>query len=114
MASIARYDPVADFYMAEVGDAIDDPATAALLGLIGDVAGSRLLDLACGQGRVTRELARRGAIWPEQADDFPLIDHQRDPVEGHDIGAASACSGSKRIYASDLLDFNGHRHCFML
>lgn len=62
MPSIARYDPVADFYVAEVGDSVDDPATAALLGLIGDVAGSRLLDLACGQGRVTRVLARRGAV----------------------------------------------------
>jgi ubiquinone/menaquinone biosynthesis C-methylase UbiE len=62
MPSIARYDPVADFYVAEIGDVLDDPATAALLGLIGQATGSRLLDLACGQGRVTRELARRGAV----------------------------------------------------
>ncbi len=62
MPSIARYDQVADFYVSEVGDGLDDPATAALLGLIGDVAGRRLLDLACGQGRVTRELAGRGAV----------------------------------------------------
>lgn len=59
---IARYDAVADFYVAQVGDAVEDPATAALLGLVGEVTGARLLDLACGQGRVTRELARRGAI----------------------------------------------------
>jgi SAM-dependent methyltransferase len=39
---------------------VADPATAALLELAGDVARLRLLDLACGQGRVSRALARRG------------------------------------------------------
>ena len=40
---------------------VSDPATAALLDLAGEVAGLRLLEVACGQGRVARELARRGA-----------------------------------------------------
>lgn len=57
----ARYDPIADFYDASVGDGVADEATAALLELTGDVAGRPVLDLACGQGRVSRELARRGA-----------------------------------------------------
>jgi SAM-dependent methyltransferase len=39
----------------------DDPPMAALLQLIGDVTSFQLLDLACGHGRLTRELARRGA-----------------------------------------------------
>jgi SAM-dependent methyltransferase len=56
-----RYDEIADFYDEVVGDATSDPATAALLALAGDVAGLRMLDVACGQGRVARELARRGA-----------------------------------------------------
>jgi 2-polyprenyl-3-methyl-5-hydroxy-6-metoxy-1,4-benzoquinol methylase len=38
-----------------------DPAAAALLDLTGAPAGLRILDLACGHGRITRELARRGA-----------------------------------------------------
>ena len=57
----SRYDDIADFYAAETGDDVSDPATAATLALLGDVTGMRLLDLACGQGRVSRELARRGA-----------------------------------------------------
>jgi SAM-dependent methyltransferase len=57
----ARYDEVADFYLAEMGEAVTDPGTAALLELVGPVEGRRVLDLACGHGRVTRELIRRGA-----------------------------------------------------
>ena len=50
-----------DFYLAEMGEAVTDPGTAALLELVGPVHGRRVLDLACGHGRVTRELIRRGA-----------------------------------------------------
>jgi ubiquinone/menaquinone biosynthesis C-methylase UbiE len=57
----ARYDRIADFYSARVGDLVTDEATAALLELVGDVSGRRVLDLACGPGRVSRELSRRGA-----------------------------------------------------
>lgn len=57
----ARYDEIAELYVGEVGDKLDDPGTAAVLDLLDDVNGLRVLDLACGQGRVTRALARRGA-----------------------------------------------------
>jgi SAM-dependent methyltransferase len=57
----ARYDEIADFYEAFAPDVYDDPPTSALLSLAGAVAGLRLLDLACGHGRLARELARRGA-----------------------------------------------------
>jgi SAM-dependent methyltransferase len=59
--SVARYDQIADFYEQRSGKTVSDPATAALLDLAGDVGGLRLLEVACGQGRVARELARRGA-----------------------------------------------------
>ncbi len=58
--SVARYDTVVDFYVAG-NSAIDDSVSVALLGLLGPVAGMRVLDVACGHGRITRELARRGA-----------------------------------------------------
>lgn len=56
----ARYDAVADFYADGFPDAYDDPATAAFLDLVGPVDGLDVLDLACGHGRISRELARRG------------------------------------------------------
>ena len=56
----ARYDGIPQFYDRLVGEDVTDPATAALLELLPDCAGLRLLELACGQGRVARELARRG------------------------------------------------------
>jgi SAM-dependent methyltransferase len=58
---VARYDQIADFYERRSGATVSDPATAALLDLAGDVGGLRLLEVACGQGRVARELACRGA-----------------------------------------------------
>jgi SAM-dependent methyltransferase len=57
----ARYDAVADFYVQGFADASDDPVTLRLLELVGPLAGASVLDLACGHGRVTRELAARGA-----------------------------------------------------
>ncbi|HEY2549533.1 MAG TPA: class I SAM-dependent methyltransferase [Streptosporangiaceae bacterium] len=56
----ARYDAVADFYASGFGSAAD-PVSRSLLDLLGPVNGLRVLDLACGHGRLTRELARRGA-----------------------------------------------------
>jgi SAM-dependent methyltransferase len=58
--SIARYDAVADFYTCGF-DSADDSVSQALLDLAGPVAGLLVLDVACGHGRLTRELARRGA-----------------------------------------------------
>src|SRR6478752_9080119 len=57
----ARYDAVADFYEAGWADALADPVVVALLDLLGPVAGLSVLDVACGHGRITAELARRGA-----------------------------------------------------
>lgn len=57
----ARYDRIADFYEAFAPDVYDEPPISTLLSMLGDVSGLRLLDLACGHGRLARELARRGA-----------------------------------------------------
>jgi SAM-dependent methyltransferase len=56
----ARYDAVADFYEAGFSDR-DDPVLVSLLDLLGSPNGLRVLDIACGHGRVARELARLGA-----------------------------------------------------
>ncbi len=57
----ARWDALAESYVAGAGDGVDDPATASVFGLIGSVTGKTVVDLACAHGRVARELARRGA-----------------------------------------------------
>lgn len=61
MDTSARYDGIAGFYDGVVGSDVSDPATAALLDLVPNLESARVLDLACGQGRVSRELAHRGA-----------------------------------------------------
>ncbi len=59
----AAYDAIAGWYDACVrasalaGDVVLPP----MFGLIGDMQGQAICDLACGQGRIARELARRGA-----------------------------------------------------
>jgi SAM-dependent methyltransferase len=58
----ARYDAIADFYEGFAPDVYDDQPMASLLSLIGDVSGLRVVDIACGHGRLSRELARRGAL----------------------------------------------------
>jgi SAM-dependent methyltransferase len=59
--TLARYDTIADFYEDFASDPPTSAVDLALLDLVGDVSGLRLLDLACGHGRFARELARRGA-----------------------------------------------------
>ena len=59
--TLARYDTIANFYEDFASEPPTSPVDLALLDLVGDVTGLRLLDLACGHGRFARELARRGA-----------------------------------------------------
>jgi 2-polyprenyl-3-methyl-5-hydroxy-6-metoxy-1,4-benzoquinol methylase len=56
----SRYDAVADYYIAGF-NSTDDEVSMALLDMLGPPSGLRILDVACGHGRLTRELARRGA-----------------------------------------------------
>jgi SAM-dependent methyltransferase len=57
--ALARYDEFADWYEQWAGDG--PPLIAAQSGLLPDVTGARVLDIACGQGRMSRYLARLGA-----------------------------------------------------
>lgn len=59
----ATYDEIADWYAAWLGPRSleGDRVFGAVLQLIGDVAGLRVCDLACGEGRCARHLAELGA-----------------------------------------------------
>ena len=62
----ADYDPYAERYAEMVAEREADPARdltlAPLLAELGEVAGRRTLDAACGEGYLARILARRGAV----------------------------------------------------
>jgi ubiquinone/menaquinone biosynthesis C-methylase UbiE len=58
---MSPYDDVAEWYDAWVGPIHEDPYLKEVQALMGEVAGQRLCDLACGQGRIARYLADRGA-----------------------------------------------------
>jgi SAM-dependent methyltransferase len=68
-ASRAWWDAAADDYQAEHGDALGDVrfvwgpegVTEEELGLLGDVAGRRVLEVGCGAAQCARWLASRGA-----------------------------------------------------
>jgi SAM-dependent methyltransferase len=57
--AVARYDEFAEWYEQWIGDA--PPLIAAQDGLLPVVTGERVLDIACGQGRMSRYLAQQGA-----------------------------------------------------
>jgi len=89
----ARYNAAADFYAQGWLDTYDDAASVALLSVLGTVHGLRVLDVACGHGRYTRELARRGAspvlgldISSEQ------IARARDIEAAESLGVTYVCS----------------------
>ena len=56
----ARYDDHADWYDDWAFAPGDDFVALSLLDLVGPVQGQRILDLACGQGRIARHLAAAG------------------------------------------------------
>lgn len=57
------YDDIAEWYDQWIGthSMREDPYFSAVEALIGEITGQRICDLACGQGRVARHLADRGA-----------------------------------------------------
>ncbi len=62
--TVSTYDDIAEWYDNWVGAHAmrEDAFFPAVEALMGEVAGRRICDLACGQGRVARHLADRGAF----------------------------------------------------
>jgi len=86
--SQARYDEIAELYDEMVGDDTSDAVSAALFDLVPDPRGLRLLDLACGQGRISRELARRGAVIVGADVSAALLERARALEERRPLGIA--------------------------
>lgn len=60
---MSAYDEIAEWYDGWLGDRPmgTDPFFPSAEAQLGDIRGQRILDLACGQGRVSRYLAEQGA-----------------------------------------------------
>ena len=106
MSTSARYDQVADFYEDFAPDRYDDPPMAALLRLVGDVTSLRLLDLACGHGRLARELARRRAQIVGIDISSALLDkaRAREQVEPLGIAYVHADAAAPETLAGEVFD----------
>jgi len=102
----ARYDEIADFYVGVVGDDVSDPVARTLFELVGDVASQCVLDLACGQGRVSRALARRRASVVGVDISNALLDRARavEPGEPHGITYVHADATSPDALAGESFD----------
>lgn len=86
------YDDHAEFYAERMGDGCETGQTGpAIIDFLGDVEGSDILDLACGEGYFTRWLARHGARATgvdassrllararQRAGDLPIAFHHED------------------------------------
>jgi SAM-dependent methyltransferase len=81
-----RYDEFADSYVRAVGDDVSDSVAADLLEQIGEVRRARVLDLACGHGRMSRELARRGATVVSVDISTKLLDKARVVEDAEPLG----------------------------
>jgi SAM-dependent methyltransferase len=57
---VARYDAFASWYHGWIAAPEEDLVARSLLGVIGPVRAQRVLDLACGQGRLARVVAAAG------------------------------------------------------
>jgi SAM-dependent methyltransferase len=84
--TVARYDDVADFYSSGWLDVYDDAVSLALFDLLGPVNDLSVLDLACGHGRISREIARRGGRVVGVDLSEKLIDKARAIEANHALG----------------------------
>jgi ubiquinone/menaquinone biosynthesis C-methylase UbiE len=76
-----------------------------LLELIGDVAGKSVLDLACGEGFLTREMKRAGARRVVGADLSPaMIDLARTQEKGSPLGIDYVVSAAESLDLHETFD----------
>lgn len=86
------WDQMADWWDQQIGDEGDlwhrtliDPP---LLQLVGEVKGLRVLDLACGNGYLSRRFARQGAIVTSVDANEPIIGYARVREQQQPLGIA--------------------------
>src|SRR5437867_2087757 len=95
----SSYDEIAEWYDAWLGGGSmqDDPLFAEVESLMGEVAGQRICDLACGQGRVARRLAELGARVLATDLSAKLLDIARRREEAAPLGIAYLQADAQRL-----------------
>ena len=91
MDSSSEYDKAGDFYLRWLDRNVPDrdrripQSVEVMLPMLGDVRGIRLCDLGCGEGYLSRILARRGALVTGVDISRNLLRHAREHPDDHGI-----------------------------
>ena len=101
--SVARYDAIAEWYPPWVGG---DPGLVCEH-IASELVGQRWLDVACGSGRTSRELARRGASVIGVDLSSRLIELARASHVDGDAGAYLAAEVARTAEWWDGVSFDG-------
>jgi ubiquinone/menaquinone biosynthesis C-methylase UbiE len=103
------YDDLAEWYDQWIGahSMSEDPFFLAVDALMGEVAGQRVCDLACGQGRVARHLAAKGAqvVGIDLSAGLLAIARRYEEAEARGIEYVQA--DARHLDARDLGAFDG-------
>ena len=76
-----------------------------MLRMLGDVGGRRVLDLGCGEGRYSRELARRGARVTGVDGSARLIEVARERARADGVAVTYHCANANAL---DVIDPASH------
>lgn len=110
------YDAIAEWYdqVLRQGSLLHDRILAELPALLGEIAGQRVCDLACGQGIVARELARRGALVTGIDLSERLLDLARAEETRHSLGIVYRHGDAQDLPDIPVASFDGLVCCMAL
>lgn len=105
----ARYDSIAEWYDESVrtGSLIHDLLLPTLLEMMGNIEGKQVCDLACGQGVLSRLLARRGAKVVGIDLSTKLLDIARRYEETEPLGISYRQEDAQNLSSVEDASFDG-------
>lgn len=102
------YDSIAEWYASRVREGgAGEWAFPALLDLIGDIRGSQVCDLGCGEGRIARLLAERGADVVGVDLSTSLVEAARREEAAHPLGIRYLVDDARRLDTVPDARFDG-------
>lgn len=106
---VAAYDPIAGWYDESVrgGTLLHEVVFPALFDLVGEVAGMRVCDLACGQGIVARQLAALGSMVVGVDISTRLLALARRYERDEPLGVAYLCDDAQALASLADATFDG-------